>query len=58
MKLHEIDYKIFGDAIQLVEKELDSNETVLVEVGAMSYMEEGIIFETKMGGFRTRKRSV
>lgn len=49
MKSHEIDYKIFGDAIQLVEIELDSNETVIAEAGAMSYMEEGITFETKMG---------
>ncbi|WP_372754848.1 TIGR00266 family protein [Labilibaculum sp.] len=49
MKSHEIDYKIFGDDIQLVEIELDANETVIAEAGAMSYMEEGITFETKMG---------
>ncbi|RUT78806.1 TIGR00266 family protein [Ancylomarina longa] len=49
MKSHEIDYKIFGNDIQLVEIELDPNETVIAEAGAMSYMEEGIVFETKMG---------
>ena len=49
MNSHEIDYKIFGDDIQLVEVELDPNETVIAEAGAMTYMEDGIEFETKMG---------
>jgi len=49
MKSHEIDYKILGNDIQLVEIELDPNETVIAEAGAMMYMEEGIEFETKMG---------
>jgi uncharacterized protein (TIGR00266 family) len=46
---HEIDYKIFGDDIQFVEIELDPNETVIAEAGAMVYMEQGIAFEVKMG---------
>lgn len=46
---HEIDYKILGDDIQLVEVELDPQETVIAEAGAMLYMEEGIQFETKLG---------
>jgi len=29
--------------------ELDSAETVIAEAGAMNYMEDGIVFETKMG---------
>jgi uncharacterized protein (TIGR00266 family) len=33
----------------LVEVELDPNETVIAEAGTMCYMEEGIVFETKMG---------
>jgi len=33
----------------LVEIELDPNETVIAEAGAMLYMEEGIGFESKMG---------
>lgn len=49
MNSHEIDYKIIGDDIQLVEVELDPNETVIAEAGAMMYMDEGISFETKMG---------
>ena len=49
MKAHEIDYKIIGDDIQLVEVELDPKETVIAEAGAMLYMEEGISFETKLG---------
>jgi len=49
MRSHEVDYKIIGDDIQLVEIELDSNETVIAEAGAMMYMDEGIAFETKMG---------
>ncbi|MCX6351051.1 MAG: TIGR00266 family protein [Bacteroidetes bacterium] len=49
MRSHELDYKIIGDDIQLVEIELDPNETVIAEAGAMMYMTEGIRFETKMG---------
>jgi len=46
---HEIDYRIIGESIQIVEVELDPAETVIAEAGAMLYMEEGILFETKMG---------
>jgi uncharacterized protein (TIGR00266 family) len=49
MVSHEIDYKIFGDDIQFVEIELDPNETVIAEAGAMVYMEDGITFDVKMG---------
>lgn len=49
MNSHEIDYKVIGDDIQLVEIELDPHETVIAEAGAMLYMEEGIAFETKLG---------
>lgn len=49
MRSHEIDYKIIGDDIQVVEIELDPNETVIAEAGVMLYMEQGIEFETKMG---------
>lgn len=49
MKCHEVDYEIIGHDIQLVEIELDPGETVIAEAGAMNYMEQGIIFETKMG---------
>ena len=49
MKCHEVDYKILGDDMQIVEVELDPDETVIAEAGAMSYMEEGIDFEARMG---------
>lgn len=49
MNSHEIDYKIIGEDIQLVEIELDPNETVIAEAGSMCYIEDGIMFETKMG---------
>jgi len=49
MKSHEIDYKIHGGDIQLVEVELDSGETVIAEAGAMVYMEKDIDFQVKMG---------
>ena len=45
-----IDYKIYGDDMQLVEVELDRNEGVRAEVGAMMYMEEGIEMNTGTGG--------
>jgi uncharacterized protein (TIGR00266 family) len=49
MKSHEIDYKIIGEDIQVVEIELDPSETVIAEAGCMLFMEDGITFETKMG---------
>jgi uncharacterized protein (TIGR00266 family) len=53
MKSHEVDYQVFGDDLQFVEVELDPQETVIAEAGAMMYMEDGIGYETKMGdGFK------
>ncbi len=49
MNSHEIDYRIFGDDIQFVEVELDPNETVIAEAGAMVYMEQDITYEVRMG---------
>jgi uncharacterized protein (TIGR00266 family) len=49
MRAHEIDYRIIGDDIQLVEIELDPGETVIAEAGSMMYMDNQIKFETKMG---------
>lgn len=49
MTSHKIDYKIIGESIQVVEVELDPNETVIAEAGAMLYMEDGISYATKMG---------
>ncbi len=49
MRCHEVDYQIIGHDIQMVEVELDPNETVIAEAGAMTYLEEDIAFEAKMG---------
>ncbi len=45
-----IDYKIYGDDMQLVEIELDPGEAVRAEAGAMMYMEDGIEMQTSTGG--------
>ena len=49
MQSHEIDYEILGHDIQLVEVELDPDETVIAEAGALTYMQDDIEFETRMG---------
>lgn len=46
----DIDYKILGEEIQLIEIELDPNEGIRAEVGAMIYMDEGIEMQTNTGG--------
>lgn len=55
-----IDYKIFGDDLQLVEIELDAGEGVRAEAGTMTYMENGIEMQTSTGGglFSGLKRMV
>ena len=45
-----IDYKIYGQSLQLVEIELDPGEGVRAEVGTMTYMEQGIEMQTSTGG--------
>ncbi len=45
-----IDYRIYGDDFQAVEIELDPNEAVLAEVGAMLSMEDGIQMYTSTNG--------
>lgn len=45
-----IDYKIFGDDLQLVEIELDPGEGIRAEAGTMTYMEDGIEMQTGTGG--------
>jgi uncharacterized protein (TIGR00266 family) len=46
---HEIDYFILGEEMQLVEIELDPQETAIAEAGAFMYMDEGIQMETIFG---------
>ena len=48
-KSHEIDYEIIGNEMQLVEIELDPQESVIAEAGAMMYMDGSIQMETIFG---------
>ena len=60
MAADQIDYKIFGDSIQVVEITLDPGEGVRAEVGAMMYMGEGMKMQTSTGGgiFKGFKRMI
>lgn len=49
MKAHEIEYKLYGDDMQFVEIELDPEESVIAEAGAMMMMEDYIEMETIFG---------
>jgi uncharacterized protein (TIGR00266 family) len=55
-----IDYKVFGDDMQLVEIELDHGEGIRAEAGAMMFMEDGIEMQTSTGGglFKGFKRMI
>lgn len=55
-----IDYKIYGDDLQLVEIELDPGEGVRAEAGTMTYMEDDIEMQTGTGGgiFKGLKRAI
>src|SRR6187549_723099 len=48
--VHEIDFRILGDDIQVVEVEMDPGEAVRAEAGAMLYMEQGIEMQTGTSG--------
>lgn len=49
MRAHDVDFEILGNEMQIVEIELDPGETVIAEAGGMNYMDDGVVFETKMG---------
>jgi uncharacterized protein (TIGR00266 family) len=55
-----IDYKIYGDDMQMVEIELDPGEGVRAEAGAMMYLENGIEMQTSTDGgmFKGLKRMI
>lgn len=54
----QIDYKLYGDDLQIVEVELDPGEAARGEIGTMMYMDEGIDMQTSTGGgiFKGLKR--
>ncbi|MBU0618418.1 MAG: TIGR00266 family protein [Planctomycetes bacterium] len=45
----EIDYELFGDDMQYVEIEVDPDEMVIAEAGAMMYMTPGVQMEATFG---------
>ena len=53
----EIDYKIFGEDIQYVEIELDPDESVVAEAGAMMYKAEDITMDTVFGDGSSSKEN-
>jgi uncharacterized protein (TIGR00266 family) len=53
--MHEVDYRIFGDDLQFVEIELDPQEAVVAEAGAMMYMDDGVAMETIFGDGSSRQ---
>lgn len=46
---HEIDFTIFGNEMQFIEIELDTQESVIAEAGAMMYMHDQVVMETVFG---------
>lgn len=50
MAAHDIEYRLLGDDLQIVEIELDPGESVRAEAGAMLYMDDGIRMDTGTGG--------
>jgi uncharacterized protein (TIGR00266 family) len=45
----QIEYRIYGNDLQLVEIELDPGESVRAEIGTMTYMEQDIKMQTSTG---------
>jgi len=58
MKSHEIDYEIKGSGIQAIEVELDPEEVVIAEAGAMNYVDEDIVYSVKMGDGSNEKEGL
>jgi uncharacterized protein (TIGR00266 family) len=48
-RMHEIEYRVFGDDMQFVEVDLDPGEAAVAEAGGMMFMEDGIEMETVFG---------
>ncbi len=58
MTAHEIDYKIYGEEMQFVEIELDSQESVVAEAGSFMMMDSGIKMDTIFGDGSGQTKSV
>ena len=53
----EIDYEIFGEDIQYIEIELDPDESVVSEAGAMMYKDKDITMDTVFGDGSSSKEN-
>lgn len=49
MKSHEIEYRIIGNDVQIIEIVLNPNQTIISEPDKMLYVEQGIEFDVKYG---------
>lgn len=58
MRADEIDFKLYGDDMQFVEIELDPNESVIAEAGAMMMMDNDIQMDTIFGDGSGRDRGL
>ena len=54
----EIDFKIFGTNIQCVEVELDPDETVIAEPGALMYKSDGVDMKVVLGSGAGEKKNI
>ncbi len=55
---HEIDYKIHGEEMQIVEIELDPNESAVAESGSFMMMDQEIKMETLFGDGSGAKQGI
>jgi uncharacterized protein (TIGR00266 family) len=58
MNSDEIEYKIFGDDMQLISVVLDPEESVVAEAGAMLCMPEGIKMQSVFGDGSTQNQTI
>ena len=59
MPVHDIDYRLIGDDLQIVEVELDPGEAVRAEAGAMLYMDLDRFKEiNELGGHQAGDRNL
>nr|WP_109695372.1 TIGR00266 family protein [Chitinophaga deserti] len=58
MNNHEIDYKIHGEEMQIVEIELDPNESAVAESGSFMMMDQEIKMETLFGDGSGAKQGI
>ncbi|WP_055070613.1 TIGR00266 family protein [Clostridium massiliamazoniense] len=56
MRADEIDFRLYGDDMQFVEIELDPNESVIAEAGAMMMMDNDIQMDTIFGDGSGREK--